>query len=106
MTMYGCVCPFFSIPGGKGWSANEHVTFLQFTVPRFLLAGQMRVPGNPDLKRGLHFFFLSQAKFASTHSFLQDRARGGVLTVPRPSPGSGFPQLSGTVGTETPPPLQ
>nr|KAF6413579.1 hypothetical protein HJG59_009773 [Molossus molossus] len=44
--MCGCVCPFFSIPGDRGWSVNECVTFLQFIIPRFLLG--VGAPGRPD----------------------------------------------------------
>lgn len=41
-----CVYPFFSIPGGRRWSVNECATFLQFSIPRFLLG--VGAPGRPD----------------------------------------------------------
>lgn len=54
---------------------NEYVMFLQFSIPRFLgwrwRLGGLGAPGRPDepsLDWRLNLSFLSQAKFASTHS--------------------------------------
>lgn len=54
---------------------NDYVTFLQFRTPRLLLG--TGAPGRPDegslgtqLSSRVPFFFLSQAKFAASHSFL------------------------------------
>jgi len=55
---------------------NEYVTFLQFSIPRFLLGvgapgwPDAWVPGNPDLKEGGFISSSRKAKFASTYSFL------------------------------------
>lgn len=69
------VCPLFSVPGGRGWSVNDYVTFLQFRIPRFLLgAGASGRPDEGSLgtqtSSGASFLFLSQAKFAASLSFL------------------------------------
>lgn len=82
MTVCGCVCAcvlsFLSLEGGV--SMNEYMTFLQFSIPRFQGLGvgvglgapgrpDEWVPGNPASSGDLtSVFFLSQAKFASTHS--------------------------------------
>lgn len=107
--VYVRVCVFVSVPDSRD-SLNEYVTFLQFSISRFLLelcrgfwlARQMG-PLNPDLKWGL-IFFLSQAKFASYPLPLQNwvfaKVASGVIQCPSHP---GFPQLSGIVGLRATP---
>lgn len=77
----------FSLPGGRV-GLSERVTFLQFSIPRFLL--RAGAPGWPDARVPQGGFISRKAKFASADSFLLTTGRlpksseTGVLPWPAP----------------------
>lgn len=108
--MCGCVS-LLLYPWDRRWSVNEYVTFLQFSIPRFLwgVGAPGRpdewVPGNPDLKQD---FVCSSSHKPNLPPPTPSSEELGICqsnhwSHPTPLPSTGFPQLSGTVGKRTPP---